>query len=446
MKKDFSLKLILLLGLVNAINGDSRTRVVCYYDTRSSSKTGLGKVMPVDIEPALSSCTHLVYGYAGLDATTFKIAPLRTNEELDKTNGLYKQITSLKTKYPNLKILLSVGGDADVDPENEKLFYEKYLALLESSTGKIAFTNSVILILQDYGFDGLDLAFQFPKMKPKKIRSSVGSVWHSFKKTIGVAGKPVDENSEQHKDQFTGLVVELKNSFRLEKYELSVTVLPNVNATLYLDVQSIKNYVDFITMAAFDVVTPIRNPKEADYPAPTLSVSDRNTEENVDAWAAFLVSGGLPSYRVVIGVPSYGRAWKIEADATVTGSPPVQADGPAPEGVQTRTAGLFSYTEMCDKILNTRNKDLKGEYAPLRKIADPTKRYGIYAFRLPDENGDYGMWVGYEDPESAGNKAAFVRGKGFGGIALFDLSLDDVKGACHGTKFPILERIKNKFN
>lgn len=394
---------------------------------------------PADIEPALASCTHLMYGYAGINADNFKIAPLISNEEMDQAKGLYKQITSLKTKFPNLKVHLSVGGDADGD-------HEKYMALLESSTGRISFTNSINVVLKTYGFDGLDLAFQFPKMKPKKVRSSIGSVWHSFKKTVGVAGNPVDENSETHKAQFSMLITELKNSFRIDKYELGVTVLPNVNASLYLNVTEIKDYVDFVTVAAFDVNTPTRNPKEADYPAPILSVSDRNVEENVDAWASFLIKGGLLANRVVVGVPTFGRAWKIEKDATLTGSPPVKADGVAPEGVQSRTPGLLTYPELCGMILTPQNKDLKGEHAPLRKVPDPTKRYGTYAFRLPDENGNYGLWVGYEDPDSIGSKASFVKGKGLGGVAIFDLSQEDFRGSCSGTKFPIVTKIKEKLN
>lgn len=367
--------------------------------------SGLGKVTPADILPGISMCTHLVYGYAGINPENFKVAPLISNEELDMANGLYRQVTQLKTHYPSLKILLSVGGDADETSD-------KYLALLESSTGRISFTNSINVLLKTYGFDGLDLAFQFPKIKPKKIRSTIGSVWHSFKKTVGAAGKPVDENSEEHKNQFTSLLVELKNSFRLDNYELAVTVLPNVNSTLYLDVPSIKNYVDFITLAAFDVYTPFRNPKEADYVAPTLSVTDRNVEENVDFVSTYLVANGFAGNKIVVGLPTYGRAWKIEKDATITGAPPVATNGAAPEAVQTRTAGLLSYPEICNILLNDNNKNLKGEHAPLRRIPDPTKRYGVYAFRLPDDKGGYGMWVGYEDPESAGNKASFVKGKG----------------------------------
>lgn len=383
-------------------------------------------------------CTHLVYGYAGINAETFKVAPLISNEELDVNNGLYRQVTELKSKYPSLKVLLSVGGDADE-------WSDKHLALLESSTGRISFTNSINVWLKTYGFDGLDLAYQFPKVKPKKQRSGLGSAWYSFKKVVGAAGKPVDEKSEEHKNQFTSLVVELKNSFRLDKYELAVTVLPNVNATLYLDVPSIKNYVDFITLAAFDVNTPVRNPKEADYVAPTLSITDRNVEENVDFVSTYLIANGFAGNKIVVGLPTYGRAWKIEKDATITGSPPVAANGPAPEAVQTRTQGLYSYPEICNMLLNEHNKNLKGEHAPLRRIADPTKRYGVYAFRLPDENGGYGVWVGYEDPESAGNKASFVKGKGLGGIALFDLSTEDIRGSCTpGAKFPILTKIKEK--
>lgn len=439
MWNNLALKLILLVGLINSINGDSAPRVVCYYDSRSSLKDGLGKVLPNDLLPGLSQCTHLVYGYAGIKANDFKLSPLISNEELDVNSGLYKQVTSLKTQYPSLKVLLSVGGDADET-------FEKYLALLESSTGRIAFTNSVNVVLKQFGFDGLDLAFQFPKNKPKKVRSTLGSVWHSFKKTIGAAGKPVDENTETHKNQFTSLVVELKNSFRIDNYELAVTILPNVNITWYFDVPSLKNYVDYVNIAAFDVYTPVRNPKEADYVAPTLSVTDRNIDDNVDYASTYFVANGLPGNKIVIGLPTYGRAWSIEKDATITGSPPVAANGPAPQAVQTRTPGLYSYPEICNMLLNDQNKNLKGELAPLRKIVDSTKRYGLYAFRLPDDSGNHGVWVGYEDPDSAGNKAAFVKGKGLGGVAIMDLSTEDIRGSCSGgqTKFPILQKVKEK--
>lgn len=81
--------------------------------------------------------------------------------------GLYRMTTQLKRKYPGLKILLGVGGDVQGEPT-------KWLELLESSTSRISFINSVYDLIKTYDFDGLDLAYEFPKTKPKKIRSSVG--------------------------------------------------------------------------------------------------------------------------------------------------------------------------------------------------------------------------------------------------------------------------------
>lgn len=88
--------------------------------------------------------------------------------DLDQGKGHYRIITQLKRKFPQLKILLSVGGEVDI--ENR----EKYLTLLESSGARIAFINSAYSMVKTYEFDGLDLAWEFPPNKPKKIKSSIG--------------------------------------------------------------------------------------------------------------------------------------------------------------------------------------------------------------------------------------------------------------------------------
>lgn len=67
---------------------------------------------------------------------------------------------------------------------------------------------------------------------------------------------------------------------------------------------------------------------------------------------------------------------------------------------------------------------------------------GTYAFRLPDDDGEHGIWVGYEDPDTAGNKASYVKAKGLGGVSINDLSLDDFRGLCTGDKYPILRAAK----
>ena len=190
---------------------------------------GLAKLTLNELEPALQFCSHLVYGYASINPTTNKLVAKNEKLDLDVGTGLYRTVTGLKKKYPHLKVLLSVGGDKDeVDPDSNK-----YLTLLESSNARIPFINSAHSLIKTYGFDGLDIAWQFPKNKPKKVHGSVGKFWKGFKK-IFTGDFVIDEKAEEHKEQFTALIRELKNALRPDGYLLGVTVLPNVNSSCKL--------------------------------------------------------------------------------------------------------------------------------------------------------------------------------------------------------------------
>lgn len=164
-----------------------------------------------------------MYGYAGLTRETFEISSL--NVDLDMFH--YRQITELKKSYPNVKIYLSLGGDKDVD-EVDPL---KYMHLLEG--GKPMYDNfiqSSLTLLRNNGFDGLDLAFQFPRNKPRKVHGAVGTVWKKFKKLF-TGDFIVDPDAETHKEQFTEFVNSLKLAYSNTNLSLALTVLPNVNST-----------------------------------------------------------------------------------------------------------------------------------------------------------------------------------------------------------------------
>lgn len=137
----------------------------------------------------------------------------------------FATITALKDRFPNTKFLLSVGGDKDLQNP------EKYINLLEAGREKQSkFIDSAREIVRTYNFDGLDLAFQFPRNKPRKVHSDAGQVWKSFKKFF-TGDFVVDEKANDHKEQFTDLVKDLKSAFTPYNMMLSLTVLPNVNST-----------------------------------------------------------------------------------------------------------------------------------------------------------------------------------------------------------------------
>ncbi|XP_075214662.1 chitinase-like protein EN03 [Lycorma delicatula] len=424
---------ICLLGTI--INSAYSARVVCYWDGRSFWREGVAKITVEEIKPALTYCTHLIYGFAAIDDDDYNLEPIDKKLDLDKDKGhsQYKQVTALKRAFPGLTVLLSVGGYADTDDP------EKYLTLLESKDHQTKFINSVKTYLTKHEFDGIDLAWQFPQVKEKKERSTIGSIWHKIKKTFG---SEVDEKAAEHKDQFITLLRDLKAVLRTDGRFISLGVLPHVNSSLYYDVKAITPYLDMINLWTVDFRTPKRTPQQADYSAPLYYIYDRNPQQNVDANVRWWIDQGADAHKVIVGIPTYGHKWKMTLDSAISGVPPITADGPGPAGPHTKSEGLVAYYETCPLIVSPTN--VKAASDMLRRVTDPSKRLGTYAYRLPDKKKgeEEGVWVSFEEPETAAYKAQYAKSKGLGGVAVIELSLDDPRGMCDGTKYPIVKSAK----
>ncbi|RLU15279.1 hypothetical protein DMN91_012273 [Ooceraea biroi] len=263
------------------VNLPKTRKILCSFSSKIQNKLsytfkGPAKFQLEDTRPALSLCTHLIYGYAHINSN-FEITPGSPSLDTGSGYSYYRLATQLKRSFPDLKIYLSVGGNSD--PYDEE---HKYLVLTETSEGRTKFINSVNRLLNDYDFDGIDLAWQFPPVKVKKQRSTLGSFWHGLKKRLGY-GKFQDDKEQEHRDGFTILVRDLKAQLRPRFKSLTVTVLPHVNASVYYDARLLAPNIEAVHLFAFDQKTPDRNPKEADYPAPIYGSYGRVADDNVNA-------------------------------------------------------------------------------------------------------------------------------------------------------------------
>lgn len=187
--------------------------------------TGPAQLSLQELEPALGFCNYLIYGYAGIDAESFKIKSL--NPELSYNRQHYSQITALRRKHPHLRILLSVGGGRDVNAEGVADSV-KYLSLLEQPEHRNSFKASVREELSNYGFDGLDLAWQFPLLKPKRQQGALKRAWTSFKGWF--SSNSIDPKAEEHKAQFASFVRELRLELQRNGKLLTLSMLPHVDA------------------------------------------------------------------------------------------------------------------------------------------------------------------------------------------------------------------------
>ncbi|XP_076378568.1 imaginal disc growth factor 4 isoform X1 [Megalopta genalis] len=439
------MKVLILVAFVAfsaqlALSADphEHNKVVCFWNSTAFERQGPGKFQLDDARSALSLCTHLIYGFAGITSDNFEVQSLNPNLDTGAGYAYYRLVPQLKKAFPDLKVYLSIGGNADPPEETHE-----YLVATETSAARSKFINSVNRLLNDYDFDGIDLAWQFPPVKVKKQRSTLGSFWHGVKKTFGY-GKFKDDKEQEHRDGFTILVRDLKAQLRPKFKALTITVLPHVNSSVYYDARLLAPNIDAVHLFTFDQKSPERNPQEADYPAPIYESYGRVIDDNIDATSSmnatsrYWLDNGTPGTKIVVGIPTFARTWKLTSESQISGVPPLVADGPGAEGPHTTIPGLLSYAEVCTRLTES-------AVGRLRYVNDPSKKYGSYAFQAYDENtGADGIWVGYENPNTAGDKAAYAKAKGLGGVAIYDLSLDDFRGICTGDKYPIIRGAKYK--
>ena len=112
-------------------------------------RPGVGQFKPENIDP--STCTHVVYGFAILDKTNFVIAS--KDPWADVENSFYDKIVSLKRH--GVKVSIAVGGWTDSKGD-------KYSKLVNDPKLRNTFVESVVKFIEQYGFDGLDLDWEFP--------------------------------------------------------------------------------------------------------------------------------------------------------------------------------------------------------------------------------------------------------------------------------------------
>ena len=197
--------------------------------------------------------------------------------------------------------------------------------------------------------------------------------------------------------------------------------------------------VDGVHLMAFDQKTPERNPNQADYPAPIYHNYNRVSQDNIAFTVRHWLDNGTPSKKVIIGIPTFARTWRLSwRSPESSGEPPITGThGPGAEGPHTYIPGLLSYSEVCARLADN-------SITWVRPQNDASiKKYGNYAY-LPYNSitREDGIWIGYEDPITAGEKASYAKSQGLGGVAIFDLSTDDFRGTCTGNKYPIVRAAK----
>jgi chitinase len=199
--------------------------------------------------------THINYAFGHVN-DTFDGTRIDNPERLRK-------IVGLKTKSPQLKVMLSIGGwgsgrfsEMAATPENRKKFAE-----------------DCFRVVKDFKLDGIDIDWEYPTSNAAKISYA----------------------SDDTKN-YTLMMQEIRSSIGKNK----LLTLASVFDAKYIDFKSIAKIVDFVNIMAYDMANP-------PYHHAGLFKSKFTSGMSVDEAVSAHVNAGMPIERLVLGIPFYGH-------------------------------------------------------------------------------------------------------------------------------------------
>ncbi|XP_041566012.1 probable chitinase 10 isoform X1 [Drosophila elegans] len=375
----------------DAQSGSSEAyKVICYFTNWAWYRPGQGKYVPEDIDDNL--CTHIVYGFAVLDSHSLTIKAHDIWADID--NRFYDRVVQYKQK--GLRVSVAIGG------WNDSLG-NKYARLVLDSQARARFVESALKFVEKYGFDGLDLDWEYPVCW--QVECSKGT--------------PAE------KQGFAALVKELFQAFNPKGLILSAAVSPSkMVIDAGYDVPELSRYLDWIAVMTYDFHG--HWDKQTGHVAPLYQVEgDANPHFNANFSIHYWLDLGTPASKLVMGMPMYGQSFSL-ADQKHR-SLNDKCVGPGLAGTYTRAGGFLAYYEICEKVGN-------GGWTVVR---DEPGRVGPYAY-----SGN--QWISYDDVSDIRRKAQFIRRLRLGGGMVWALDLDDFRGRCGCGKHPLLRTINQE--
>ncbi|KAJ9103332.1 hypothetical protein QFC20_004809 [Naganishia adeliensis] len=313
--------------------------------------------------------THVMYSFANVKPDTGTVvltdswADVEIHYDGDSWNdagtnlyGNFKALYKLKQANRNLKVLLSIGGWS----------YRENFRNLVNPAHRAEFARSAVAIVEDVGLDGLDIDWEYPDNHAEQ--QALVDLLRLCRE--GLDGLARNKGKPGH------------------HYELSIAAPCGSHVYEKLMIPELDRYLDFWNLMAYDLSGSWSS--TADHQA-ALFASNPGSP-CIDTAVNFYRSRGVPSQKIVLGIPAYGRRFQN------TGGIGHPFHGVGPD------EGLVAY----------RNLQTHG-----CQVIEDAQRGSSYTY-----NPHAKELISYDSPNIAVAKAQYINRNNLGGAMFWSLELD----------------------
>ncbi|MGE5327973.1 MAG: glycosyl hydrolase family 18 protein [Deltaproteobacteria bacterium] len=312
--------------------------------------------------------THINYAFANI-SSDLKIAI--GDPGIDPSN--FEKLKTLKLQYPNIKTLISVGGWS---------WSEKFSDAALSDSSRTIFADSCVQFIKANGFDGVDIDWEYP----------VGG------------GLPTNVYRSEDKQNFTLLLAKIREKLDAQgaadgkKYLLTIAGGASQYYINNTELRTLEQYLDYANIMTYDIHGTWDT--YTDFNSPLYNNTDTSPQYklSIDSVVNAWVNAGVPIDKLVIGIPFYG--YKYNSVTNIN------------NGLYQKFSGgsSISYASITANYLNSPGY--------IRYYHSQSQVPWLF-------NGS--TFISYDDQQSVGIKAGYVKTKGLGGAMLWELSQDPNK-------------------
>lgn len=338
-------------------------RRIAYYESWATTRP-CDIVAPEDLE--LAGLTHLNFAFAFFDPSSFQISPMDAN-----AGSLYSRFTALKAKQPGLQTWIALGGWSFNDDTNTPNTRRAFSDMVSTRANRQAFIGSLLNFMQTYGFDGIDIDWEYPVAEDR-------------------GGVPADFAN------FPIFLAELRAALT-GGLGISITLPASYWYLQHFDLRGLQPHVDWFNVMSYDIhgVWDSGNRFTGPYIRPHTNLTEINDGLSL-LWRA-----GVGPSKVVLGLGWYGRSFTLADPACNMPNGVCQFTTGAAAGECTRASGVLSNAEIKRLLASGAGVEAYDETAGVRWLTYNTNQ-----------------WVSYDDGVTAQQKMALANSLCLGGIMI----------------------------